>query len=362
MTVNIGSSTNPGTYTLSITGKNGSLSHSTTVTLVIPKPDFGLSAAPTSQNVVPGSSTSYTVSATRSGGFGGAVSLSASGLPDHTTATFSPTSLTTGHDSSTLTLTTSTTTTPGTYTVTITGANGSLKHTTSVTVVVLRPDFSVAANPLFQEIGQGAATSYGVSVTRKNGFTGSVTLDVAGLPSGATASWTPSRTIPSTATTATLNVQTSPTTPTGAYVLVVSATGSLPAGSATRYAFVALQVDKGSTFGIAGNLGTTLYPGTQAPLDLSLTNPNSFDLKVNNLTVSVRETTSKAGCSGSQNFTVTQFSGTYPLTIHPGTTSLSSLVPDNSKWPQIQMLNLATNQDACKGATLSLDYTGSATQ
>jgi uncharacterized membrane protein len=362
MTVNVGSSTSPGTYTVTVTGKNGSLSHSATVTLVIPKPDFAISSAPSSQSVVPGASTTYTISASRSGGFSGTVSLSASGLPDHTSATFDPSSLTTGNDSSTLTLNTSTTTTPGTYTVTVTGTNGSLTHTTSMTVVVLRPDFSIAGNPLVQEIGQGSAAAYAVSVTRKNGFTGAVSLDVAGLPAGATASWSPSSTIPSSGTTSTLTVQTSASTPPGAYVLVVSATGSLPGGTATRYAFVALQVDKSNSFEIAGNLGASLSPGTKGPLNLSITNPNHFDIQVTSLSVSVRAATSKSGCSGSQNFAVDQYSGTYPLTVHPGTTSLSSLVSDQSKWPQVRMLNLPTNQDACKGATINFDYTGSATK
>jgi uncharacterized membrane protein len=362
MTVNVGSSTTPGTYTLTITGKNGSLSHSATVTLVIPKPDFGISSAPSSQTVIQGASTSYTVSLSRTGGFTGSVSLSASGLPSQTTASFNPSSLTPGHDTSTMTLNTGSSTPAGTYTVAIKGTSGSLSHTSTVTLVVQKPDFSITGSPSLQEILQGDGTSYTVTVARSGGFTGTVSLGVAGLPSGATASWVPSSTVPGGSNAATLAVQTAPTTPTGTYTLSISGSGSLPGGTATRYAFVSLQVDKAKSFGITGNLGTALYPGTKGALDLSLTDPYNFDLKVTNLTVAVRATTNKAGCSGTQNFAVDQFSGDYPLTIHPGTTSLSSLVSASSKWPQVRMLNLSSNQDACKNATLNLDYSGSATK
>jgi uncharacterized membrane protein len=362
MTVQTGASTSPGSYPITITGQSGGTTHTTSATLVVAKPDFGVSGVPSSQTVVQGGVTSYTVSLARTGGFTGSVALSASGLPPSTIASFAPSSLTPGHDSSTLSLNTGTSTPAGTYTVTITGTSGALQHTAAVTVVVLKPDFSIAASPSLQEISQGESTSYTVTLTRKTGFTGAVSLSVAGLPSGATASWSPSSTIGSSSTVATLSVQTVPTTPVGTVTLTISGSGSLPGGPATRDALVQLEVNKSKSFPISGNLGTTLYPGTQGALNLSLTNSNNFDLKVTNLTVAVREATSKAGCSGSQNFAITQFSGTYPLTIHPGTTSLSSLVANSSKWPQVRMLDLPTNQDACKNATISLEYSGSATK
>jgi uncharacterized membrane protein len=326
------------------------------------KSDFSLSATPSSQTVVAGNSTSYTVSLSRSGGFAGAVALSASGLPAGASASFSPTTLVSNHDSGTMTVQTGSSTAAGSYTLTVTGTNGGISHTATVTLVVVGPDFSLAASPSLQEISQGESTSYAVTLTRKNGFTGAVSLSVAGLPSDATASWTPSSTIPSNASTATLSVQTAGTTPTGTFTLTVSGSGSLPGGPATRQTSVSLDIGKSKAFPISGNLGTTLYPGTKGALNLSLTNLNNFDLKVTSLTATVREATSKAGCSGSQNFAITQFSGTYPLTIHPGTTALSSLVADSSKWPQVRMLDLPTNQDACRNATITLDYSGSATK
>jgi serine protease AprX len=96
--------------------------------------DFSLSASPTSRTVFAGGQTTYTVNITRSGGFGGGVSLSTGTLPSGATATFSPNPATGA--SSTLTLRTSGNTPRGTYNIVITGTNGSLRHTTTVSLTV----------------------------------------------------------------------------------------------------------------------------------------------------------------------------------------------------------------------------------
>jgi hypothetical protein len=71
-----------------------------------PPVDFLLSATPSSQTVSAGASTSYTVNITRTGGFAGAVTLSAAGLPAGATANFSPNPA--SGNSSTMTVTTAT--------------------------------------------------------------------------------------------------------------------------------------------------------------------------------------------------------------------------------------------------------------
>src|SRR5205807_5618087 len=50
LTVSIMSTTPAGTYTLTLSGTSGSLSHSTTVTLIV-NADFSLSATPTSRTI-----------------------------------------------------------------------------------------------------------------------------------------------------------------------------------------------------------------------------------------------------------------------------------------------------------------------
>src|SRR5206468_2299667 len=88
------------------------------------------------------------------------------------------------------------------------------------------PDFTLSAAPASRTVTPGGSTSYDVTISPTGGFTGSVTLSVSGLPSGANASFTPS---PATASS-TLSVSTSSSTPTGTYTLTI--TGD--SGSLTR--------------------------------------------------------------------------------------------------------------------------------
>jgi hypothetical protein len=136
LTVTTASTTPTGTYTLTITGMSGSLTHSTTVNLVVnAPPDFSISASPSSQTVTQGNSTTYTTTISALNGFTGTVSFSVSGLPTGATGSFNPTSVA-GSGNSTLTVMTASTTPAGTYTLTITGISGSLTHSTPVSFVV----------------------------------------------------------------------------------------------------------------------------------------------------------------------------------------------------------------------------------
>jgi len=139
LSVSTSTATAAGTYTLTITGTSGSLTHSATVALVVngaPVPNFTLTATPASQTVTAGNSTTYTAIAAPVNGFTGAVGLTVSGLPTGATGTFNPTSIAGGSGSSALTVSTSTATAAGTYPLTLTGTNGSLTHSATVTLVV----------------------------------------------------------------------------------------------------------------------------------------------------------------------------------------------------------------------------------
>jgi subtilase family serine protease len=96
-------------------------------------PDFSVSVTPSSKTVSRGSATTYAITITPSGGFTGSVSLSVSGLPSRSTASFSPNPTV---STSTLTVSTNRRTPTGTRTLTITATSGSLQHIKTVALTV----------------------------------------------------------------------------------------------------------------------------------------------------------------------------------------------------------------------------------
>jgi len=198
--------------------------------------DFTFAASPSSQSVVQGGSTSYTVAISPIGTFTGAVSLSVSGLPSGSSGSFTPNPATA---SSTLSVTTSTSTPAGTYALTITGVSGTVMHSAAVTFVVNPPaDFTLSASPSNQTVTPGGSTSYSVTISPAGGFTDPVSLSVSGLPSGSGGTFAPN---PATASS-TLSVTTSTSTPVGTFTLTITGVS----GSLTHNTTLSLAVASGS--------------------------------------------------------------------------------------------------------------------
>jgi polygalacturonase/uncharacterized membrane protein len=230
LTVSTSGSTPAGSYPLTITAASGGLTHSSSVTLVVQAAapaDFNIAASPSSATARQGSSATYNITITSSGGFAGTVSLSASGLPSAATAGFNPGTVV-GSGSSTLTISTAGTTPAGTYSLTITGTSGTLVHTAAVTLVVQATgagDFSVSASPSSQSVDSGNSISYSVSVAGTGGFAGAVMLSVTGLPPGGTASFSPTSVAGSGTSSMTIDGE---NLSTGSYLLTITGTsGSL---------------------------------------------------------------------------------------------------------------------------------------
>ncbi len=112
---------------------------------------FSLVPTPATASVTAGNSASYAVSVAPAGAMGGTVSLSVTGLPSGATGSFSPasvntTSLTGPAGSSTLNIATTTSVAGGSYPLTISGTNGTVTHTTQVTLTVTNPTFTITAS------------------------------------------------------------------------------------------------------------------------------------------------------------------------------------------------------------------------
>jgi len=126
----------PGTYTASLTVKDSAgLTNQRPATRAITVSDFTISATPGSRLVLPGGSANYSTTITAGSGFTGTVTFSVSGLPAHSSATFSSNSVN-GSGSVTMHVTTGTFTPLGSRQLTITGNSGGVTRSSTVTLSV----------------------------------------------------------------------------------------------------------------------------------------------------------------------------------------------------------------------------------
>ena len=211
------------------------------------------------------------------------------------------------------------------------------------------PSFTVRSAQAGRAVLQGDSASWDIAIERAGGLTAPIAMSVAGLPAGASASWSNPEPIAGDAVT--MTVATTRATPVGSYELTM--TGA--AAGMTESALATLDVLETKPFGIAGNAAAPLRPGGSSALDLALTNPYDFPLRVERIDVRVAGT-GTAGC-GAANYGVEQPAGAFPVTVPPGTTQLSSLVPAGTL-PRVTMRESGADQDACKGAQVQLAYEG----
>ena len=135
LSITTAANTSAATYPLVITATSGTLTHTSNVSLIVTVPDFSIAAAPSSQSVTVGGTTTFTATISAIAGFTGSVNLGVTGLPTGATGSFNPASVS-GSGSSTLTITTSASTPAGTSTLTISGGSGALSHSVNVTLNV----------------------------------------------------------------------------------------------------------------------------------------------------------------------------------------------------------------------------------
>ena len=183
------------TFTTTINGQSATTQASLTVQAPTPTttPDFSLSATPATVNLTAnGTPATVSLLATAENGFSAGVPVTIAGLPPGVTAQPSTITLTPG-TAATLTLTAPQGTAAGSSTATLTGTSGSLTHTASVAITVTaapppQPDFSLAVTPATLSLTSGAAGQpVQLTATALNGFTGTVSVALTGLPAGVTA-------------------------------------------------------------------------------------------------------------------------------------------------------------------------------
>jgi len=350
----------------------GNLSTSGDLTFTTAKsssqPDFTLAANPTNVNVSRGSTANSAIAITRTGGFAGSVTLSASGLPSGVTAGFNATTGT----SSMLTLTASSTATLGSATVTVTGTSGGLTRTTTINLTVSQPappDFALSANPTSLTINRGAGGTSAITITRTGGFASSVALSTGSLPSGVTANFNPT---PATGTSSTLSLTASSTATLGSATVTVTGTG----GGLTRTATVNLTVNQPPPpdFALSTNpTGMTINRGASGTSAITITRisgfPGSVDLSASGLPSGVTAsfnptpatgtsstltlTASSTATLGSTTVTVTGTSGSLTRTA-----TINLAVPPPDFALSANPTGLSINRDASGTSTITITRTG----
>lgn len=114
-------------------------------------------------------------------------------------------------------------------------------------------------------------------------------------------------------------------------------------------------VPAGRAFTIAG-APDRLVPGEPSPLDLTVTNPNPFPVRVTSLTVQVAARTSVPGCLGDRDFRVSPLSGRVDLPARSAST-LSALGVGSGRLPTV---TAPAGPGPCAAARVTLRYAGTA--
>ena len=174
LAVSTSAATPIGTYTLTIRGTSGPITRSTTVTLIV----AAANQAPTATITSPASN--MTVNP------GGSISFAGSGAdPDGTVASYawsfgggSPAASTQAAPGAV------TYSTPGSYTASLIVTDNAGAASVAATRTITVANFSLSATPASRSVLPGAGTTYTATVAPINGFTGTVSFDVARPPLG----------------------------------------------------------------------------------------------------------------------------------------------------------------------------------
>jgi hypothetical protein len=295
---------------------------------VAPLPDFRGVAAPFNSTLTPGGGVAIPITIDPLNGFSGDVVLSVTNLPNGLTPSYNPVLIHGGRGTSTITLTASNTIALGNYTITLSGNSGSLTHSTNIalTVASMLGDFSgVVAQPAGNTT-PGGSVSYVLTTTPSGGFTSDVSLNVSGLPAGATASFSPP-VIAGGSGSSTLTIQTAPDTPQPS-IYDISIVGS--SGPLVHTA----QVELGVSNGTGDFSGTITNAGLSSQFVPSSGGSGSFNIAVTPINGGAGDVTLTIdGLPGSSTATFTPStivgsSGTSILTVNvpsgtaPGTYTL----------------------------------------
>jgi hypothetical protein len=268
-----------GQVTLRATGAGVSPATTNFTLNVVQPPAIQVVLNPTAASVQQGGSTTVAVNLTRLGGYAGAVTVTAAGLP--TGVTIPQATIAAGAASATLTVTAAAGATIGAAAVTVTAAGTGVSNATAaLSLMVLAdaptPAIAIALSPAALNVNQGATGAVTVNLTRIGAFNGAVGLAAEGLPAGVTVA---NATIPEGATSGQLTVNVGAAAPAGVSNLTIRATGT---GVTTATAPLVLTVTQppGFTLSLAP-AALTVAQGAQGQATVTVARTGGFAGAVN---------------------------------------------------------------------------------
>lgn len=157
--------------------------------------------------------------------FGGAVVLTAEGVPSGVTASFAPATVSAGISSSSLALEVAGTAASGTSAITVRARSAGVPDVTTTIALTITATasgtVSLALSPASSTITAGQTATSTLTITRGGGFTGGVNMTVTGAPGGMTTAFSTSN--PVTAGSVALSLGTTTSVVPGPYTLTVRA-------------------------------------------------------------------------------------------------------------------------------------------
>jgi subtilase family serine protease len=191
-----------------------------------------------------GANSSVNVTVNISGGFNAGVALSVSGLPAGVSAAFTPAGLSApGAGSSVLKITAASTASAGTYSATIAARSGATTHNLLLSVTIApAPSFTLTSSAASISVSPGSSQTLRLTTTPNSTFDASITLTIAGLPSGLTAQFLPSGLVASAgAESTTLTLSATPKLAPQTYSMKLTATG----GGVTQHLVIPVTAKSG---------------------------------------------------------------------------------------------------------------------
>jgi len=304
-----------GSYIVTVTGTSGLLSHSVDVVFTIaPAADFTIFASPASVNAKVDDTGTSSIVVNGFNGFTATVDLTHVESPTTgLTCSLSPTSITGGSGSSTL----SCSGVAGIYIVTVSGDSGTASHSVDVSFIVTSaPDFNISADPASVNIVAGDTGTSTITISPVNSFTGTVDLTHLESPVGLTCSLSPTM-ITSASGISTLSC----TGSVGIYTVTVSGIS----GPLTHSVGVTFVVTPPLDFAISTNpTGVTIVEGETGTSTVTVDSVNGFTGTVSltstifpaqGLTCTLSPTEVMLGISGTSDLSCTGAAGTYTVAV-----------------------------------------------